>query len=119
MDNDQLTDLERQANIWSVYIDGSSKQKGAGVGILLIGPDKEEFKCSIKFTFPITNNAAEYEALLAGLRRAKRIRAQRVNVFVDSQLVVRQVTGEYEVKDPVLKAYNELVKQLWLKFPQI
>ena len=42
-----------------------------------------------------------------------------MKVFVDSQLVVRQVTGEYEVKDPVLKAYNGLVKQLWLKFPQI
>ena len=67
VDNDQLTNPERQANIWSVYVDGSSTQKGVGAGILLIGLDKEEFKCSIKFTFPITNNAAEYKALLAGL----------------------------------------------------
>ena len=42
-----------------------------------------------------------------------------MKVFVDSQLVVRQVTREYEVKDPILKAYNKLVKQLWLKFSQI
>ena len=40
----------------------------------------------------------------------------KVKVFVDSQLVVRQVTGEYEVKDLVLKVYNGLVKQLWTKF---
>ena len=84
MDSEQLVDAERQADIWSVYVDGSSAQEGAGAGILLIGPDKEEFKCSIKFTFPITNNAVEYEALLTGLRLAKRIRAHRVKVFVDS-----------------------------------
>ena len=86
------------------------------MGILLIRLDKEEFKCFIKFTFPIINNAMEYEALLIGLRLARKIRADRVKVFTDSQLVVRQVTKEYEVKDSVLKAYNELVKQLWSKF---
>ena len=79
---------------------------------MLVGPDKEEFKYSIKFTFSITNNAAEYEALLAGLQLAKRIRAEKVRVFADSQLVVRQVSREYEVKDLSLKAYNRLVKQL-------
>ena len=79
---------------------------------MLVGPDKEEFKYSIKFTFPITNNAAKYEALLAGLKLAKRIRANRIRVFADSQLVVRQVSGKYEVKNPTLKAYNRLVKQL-------
>ena len=84
VDNGQLVNAERQADIWSVYVDGSSAQEGAGAGILFIGPDKEEFKCSIKFTFSITNNAIEYEALLAGLRLAKRIRAHRVKVFVDS-----------------------------------
>ena len=42
-----------------------------------------------------------------------------MKVFVDSQLVVRQVMGEYEIKDLILKAYNALVKQLWQKFFQI
>ena len=42
-----------------------------------------------------------------------------MKVFVDSQLVVQQVTGEYEVKDLVVKVYNVLVKQLWSKFFQI
>ena len=83
MDNDQSVDVERQTDIWSVYVDGSSAQEGVGVGILLIGSDKEEFKCSIKFTFLITNNLMEYEALLAGLRLVRRIRADRVKVFVD------------------------------------
>ena len=109
---DQIEETQREAEVWSVYVDGSSTSKNAGAGILLVGPDKEEFKYSIKFTFPITNNAAEYEALLAGLQLVKRIRAEKVRVFADSQLVVRQVSGKYEVKDPSLKAYNSLVKKL-------
>ena len=56
---------------------------------------------------------------MVGLQLAKRIRADRIKVFADSQLVVRQVSGEYEVNDPSFKAYNKLVKQLWQKFSQI
>ena len=43
----------------------------------------------------------------------------KLKVFADSQLVVRQVIREYEMKDPVLKTYNRLVKQLWMKFSQV
>ena len=85
---DQVEETQRQAEVWSVYVDGSSAPESAGASILLVGPDKEEFKYFIKFTIPITNNVAEYEALLAGLQLAKRIRAKRVKVFADSQLVV-------------------------------
>ena len=81
---DQVKETQGQPEVWSVYVDGSSAPKNAGAGILLVGSDKEKFKYSIKFTFPITNNAAEYEALLAGLQLAKRIRAEKVKIFVDS-----------------------------------
>ena len=52
----------------------------------------------------------EYETLLANLQLARRIQADRVKVFADSQLVVQQVTREYKVKNSVLKAYNGLIK---------
>ena len=61
----------------------------------------------------------EYEALLVGLRLAKKIQVGKVQVYADSQLVVRQVTGEYKVKYPLLKMYNKLVKQLRGEFLQI
>ena len=48
-----MVDAERQADIWSVYVDGSSAQEGAGTGILLIGLDQEEFKYFVKFTSPL------------------------------------------------------------------
>ena len=63
----QLEETQGKTEIWSVYVDGSSASESAGAGILLVGSDNEEFKYSIKFTFPITNNATGYEALLAGL----------------------------------------------------
>ena len=69
--------------------------------------------------FPITNNVTEYEALLAGLRLAKKIQVEKLMVFADSQLVIRQVLKKYEMKDPLLKKYNELVKQLWKNFTKI
>ena len=81
---DQVEKTQRQAEVWSVYVDGLSSPENARAGILLVGPDKEEFKYSIKFTFSITNNATEYEALLAKLQLAKRIRTEKVRVFVDS-----------------------------------
>ena len=99
-----------------MYVDGSSAQEGARERILLIRLDKKEFHYSIKFMFSITNNTVEYEALLASLRMAKKIRVQKLTVFVDFQLVIWQVTSEYEVKDPLLKKYNGLVKQLLVNF---
>ena len=65
--SDRSVATEAHTNIWLVYVDGSSAQEGAVTDILFMGLDKEEFKCSIKFTFLITNNATEYETLLAGL----------------------------------------------------
>lgn len=50
---------------------------------------------------------------------ARRIRVERIKVFIDSQLVVRQVIAEYEVKKPLLKKYNKLVKKLWGSFSKV
>ena len=66
--------------------------------------------------FPITNNTTEYEALLAGLRLANRVRAEHITIYADSQLVTRQISREYEVRDSSLKKYHELVKQIWVYF---
>ena len=76
--------LENESDQWSVYVDGSSAQEGVGAGILLIRPDNEEFHYCIKFMFSITNNAVEYEALLACPRLAKKIRVGKLTVFIDS-----------------------------------
>ena len=108
--------VHRSINHWSIYVDGSSTHENGGVGVLLLGPDHQEFQYSLRFMFPTTNNAAEYEALLAGLRLANRVKAERITIYTDSQLVTRQVSGEYEIRDPSLKKYYDLVQQLWAGF---
>ena len=59
--------------------------------------------------FPCTNNAAEYEALLHGLRMAKEMNLSRVRCFVDSDLVAQQVSGTWNSKDPLMAAYRREV----------
>ena len=59
--------------------------------------------------FPCTNNAAEYEALLHGLRMAKEMNLSRVKCFGDSNLVAQQVSGTWDSKDPLMEAYRREV----------
>ena len=59
--------------------------------------------------FPCTNNAAEYKALLHGLRMAKEMNLSRVRCFGDSDLVAQQVSGKWDSKDPLMAAYHREV----------
>ena len=59
--------------------------------------------------FPCTNNAAEYEALLHGLRVAKEMSLSRVRCFGDSDLVAQQVSGTWDSKDPLMATYRREV----------
>jgi len=58
---------------------------------MLISLKSHRIFCALRFSFPVTNNEAEYEALLAGLRLAKEVRAEALIVFSDSQLVINQI----------------------------
>ena len=60
--------------------------------------------------FPFTKNATEYKTLLTDLKLAKKIQAEKLTVFVNSLLVVQQVSIEYEMKDHLVNKYNGLVK---------
>lgn len=63
-----------------------------------------------------TNNQAEYRALLAGLQAAKKQNIQDVQCFLDSELVVKQVRGEYRVKNEELKQLLTEIKKLFPAF---
>jgi ribonuclease HI len=89
----------------SVYVDGASRgnpgEAGAGAVIKDIkGNVIKRFKRSLGVT---TNNVAEYKALIIGLKEAQRLGGSRIRVFVDSELVVKQVKGEYRVKNEGLR----------------
>ncbi|XP_022136678.1 uncharacterized protein LOC111008330 [Momordica charantia] len=94
----------------TVYVNGSSNEKGCGAGILLLAPGGERFQYALGFNFRTSNNEAEYEALLAGLRVARELGAVHIKVFSDSQLVVNQIKEEYQAKDSRMEKYLTKVR---------
>jgi ribonuclease HI len=101
---------------WTVHVDGSSNKKGGGAGIVLESSNGLQVEQSLRFAFPTTNNQAEYEACIAGLLTASDLGAEEVTVHSDSQLVVSQISGEYQTKEPILQQYLEQLKSLTSKF---
>ncbi|XP_028057560.1 uncharacterized protein LOC114261493 [Camellia sinensis] len=76
--------------MWKLFVDGASNRHGAGLGIVLTSPDGLIIEQAITLSFLASNNEAEYEALIAGLRSALRMKASALMVFSDSKLVVNQ-----------------------------
>ncbi|XP_028068603.1 uncharacterized protein LOC114271192 [Camellia sinensis] len=105
--------------MWKLFVDGASNRHGVGLGIVLNSPDGLVIKQAITLGFPASNNEAEYEALLAGLRSALRMKASALIVFNDSKLVVNQVSGEYEARDERMAKYQALVRAEIKKFDAI
>ncbi|XP_065017743.1 uncharacterized protein LOC135644202 [Musa acuminata AAA Group] len=110
-------DLEQPSEGWVLHVDGSANSKGAGAGLVLLAPDERSFERSLCFGFQATNNEAEYEALLAGLRLALEMQVDAIHVLTDLQLVAEQLSGEYEARDLVMAKYLAQVKNLIAKFP--
>ena len=79
---------------WVMYFDGSLKLDGGGAGVLFISPKGEQLKYVFQILFKVSNNEAEYEALLHGLRLAVSLGIKRLLVYGDSLLVVQQVNKE-------------------------
>nr|GEX76477.1 reverse transcriptase domain-containing protein [Tanacetum cinerariifolium] len=90
----------------------SSCTDGFGAGLILTNPEGMEFKYALRFRFGATNNEAEYEALIAGLRIAKQIGVKNLQANVDSRLVSNQVNGTYVAKEANMIRYLKNVKAL-------
>ncbi|XP_031252714.1 uncharacterized protein LOC116110637 [Pistacia vera] len=103
---------------WTLSVDGSSNMNGSGLGLVLTTPEGDVIQRAIRCGFKCTNNEAEYEALIAGLSLAKEIRARRLEVKSDSQLIVNQLQGTYQARDSKMTTYLNLVKELQAQFKE-
>ena len=101
---------------WKVYVDGAANQKGSGMGLVLISPEKLIVEKSLRLGFPATNNEAEYEALLEGTSMVQRMGGKSATMFLDSRLVVDQVKGKLEARDERMQGYLTQIRHLQLKF---
>ena len=101
---------------WQVYVDGASNAWGTGIGIVLIFPKGVRLEHSLRLSFQTSNNEVEYKALIARLKVAKKLDAGEVEIFLDSCLVVSQVEGSFEARDPLIAEYLKLVGTLLAGF---
>ena len=108
---------DQPRDMWQLRVDGASNQKGAGAGVVIVTPDGTLLEQAITLGFPASNNEAEYEALLAGLRLAKELSIKKLAIYSDSQLITSQASGEYMAKHPRMILYLDKVQELLKAFP--
>jgi ribonuclease HI len=101
---------------WALFFDGSSCGRGGGVGILLISPKGEMFEYVIPIQPTITNNQAEDEAFLRGLQYLREAKNIAIESFGDSELVIKQLNGQYECRIDILRNYYEECKEILKSF---
>ena len=88
-----------------MYFDGSVMAPDSGARVVLISPDRSRLCYAIRLHFLASNNVAEYETLINGLRIAIELGATRLYVCGDSKLVIDQVMKESSCKTPLMAAY--------------
>jgi ribonuclease HI len=108
---------------WTMYFDGSLKLDGGslkldggGAGVLFISPRGEQLKYVLQILWEVSNNEAEYEALLHGLCLAISLGIKRLLVYGDSLLVVQQVNKEWDCNKETMEAFVQEVRKLENKF---
>ncbi|KAL0445030.1 UNVERIFIED_CONTAM: hypothetical protein Slati_2225700 [Sesamum latifolium] len=105
-----------QDQVWLLHVDGSSTTQGSGVGIIVTSPQGEDLEFAIKFGFKASNNEAEYEALVIGMKMAHEAGARHLLAYSDSQLIVKQVEGTYEAKEESMIQYLQQIMELKTSF---
>jgi ribonuclease HI len=114
-ENQLPTPTERPEH-WVMYFDDSLKLEGAGAGVLLISLTGEQLKYILKIFWKVSNNEAEYEALLHGLRLASSLGIKRLLVYGDSAVVINQVNKSWDRNKENMDAYCLEVCKLKNKF---
>ncbi|XP_070013118.1 uncharacterized protein [Nicotiana sylvestris] len=101
---------------WKMYFEGAAHRGEAGAGVVFVTSQGEVPPYSFLLTQLCSNNVAEYQSLILGLEMAVKMKRLQLQVFGNSQLVVNQLLGSYEVKKPELCPYHYYAKKLmgWL-----
>ncbi len=104
----------------TIYSDGASRNNPgeAGAGVYILQDDAPVEKIA-RYLGTTTNNIAEYNAAIIGLEYAVKRGASRVRLFADSELLVKQINGQYRVKNEGLKPLHNRIKELVAKIGSV
>jgi ribonuclease HI/probable phosphoglycerate mutase len=110
----QVSPAPQKGESCILYTDGASRGNPgeAGAGVVLLASDRRPLANRAIYLGQCTNNVAEYRALLAGLELALQHGCERLNIFLDSELIVRQISGQYKVKNAHLQPLHLQAKDL-------
>jgi ribonuclease HI len=98
--------------VWKMFFDGASSKEGVGARVGFVSPCQEAIPLSYKLEFEATNNVAEYEDLVLGLRDAKDIGIKEISVFGDAELIFHEVGNIYQAKNTRIRSYRNEVWEL-------
>jgi len=111
--------------LWTTDFDGAVGSDGAGIGVWIRSPFSVSNQvpnkvqvCSYKLAFDCSNNEAEYEALIAGLKILRKLKAKKIAIYGDSESVIKQVKGEFQAKHPRMRAYRNAVLDILKRFSE-
>ncbi|XP_027150339.1 uncharacterized protein LOC113750576 [Coffea eugenioides] len=99
-------DISEQSPEWRLFFDGASNSLGAGIGAVLVSPEGKHYPAAAKLQFACTNNMAEYEACIFGLKMALEMEIKELIVFSDSDLLVNQTLKQWITKDSKILPYH-------------
>jgi ribonuclease HI len=99
-------------SVWKILFKRDSSSEGIGTRVMLVSPCQETMSLSYKLEFEATNNVAEYEALVLGLKDAKEMGIEEITVFGYAEVIIQQVRNAYRAKHPWLRSYRNEVWDL-------
>jgi ribonuclease HI len=112
----QEEEINKDAEAWTVFCDGSWGTFGAGAAAVLVAPSKVKTCYAAKLDFSCTNNIAEYEALLLGLQKLRAMGIRRAILKTDSQVISGYVDKSSKARDPKLEKYLDRVRRVEASF---
>jgi ribonuclease HI len=112
----QDEEMNKDAEAWTVFCDGSWGTFGAGAAAVLVSPSKVKTCYAAILDFSCTNNITEYEALLLGLRKLKAMGIRRAILKTDSQVVSGHIDKSCKARDPKLEKYLDTVRRIEASF---
>jgi ribonuclease HI len=111
-----MSEIKYTHDIWTLYFDGSKYQEGDGARCLFIDPRGKRSFLSCRLEFDCTNNTVEYEALVQGLKKVVDLKIEKIKIFGDSEIIVRQIKNTIHCNSPHLRNYEQEVQRLMNNF---
>lgn len=101
---------EENESLWNIDFDGVVSKEGLGEGVWIFNSQTRKAEGnSYKLNFQCINNIAEYEALILELQLLKKLGVKIISVYGDSELIIKQIKGEYLAKHPRLRDYMNAI----------